>query len=167
MITEAIRKVIEGNNLAESEMIRVMEQIMSGEETPQEKTDEKQSLVPERMGGQFQTQSDSVVHNKCPKSGDNSLFSPGARFTGRQESTRSTRVESLLAETGESVLEKLLANCALVVIDDADLRPQDLQGHRAQTSLSTITALEMTKALGLKGGSVMLCYTRLTVLLIN
>ncbi|MFH1623524.1 MAG: anthranilate phosphoribosyltransferase [Pseudomonadota bacterium] len=34
MITEAIGKVIEGHNLSESEMIRVMEEIMGGETTP-------------------------------------------------------------------------------------------------------------------------------------
>ncbi|MEW6615940.1 MAG: anthranilate phosphoribosyltransferase [Thermodesulfobacteriota bacterium] len=34
MITEAIGKVIEGNNLSESEMVGVMNQIMSGEATP-------------------------------------------------------------------------------------------------------------------------------------
>ena len=64
---------------------------------------------------------------------------------------RSFRPECLLTERGESILEKLLVNCALVVIDDADLRPQDLQSHRVRTSLSNVTAIDMTKALGLKG----------------
>ena len=64
---------------------------------------------------------------------------------------RSFQPECLLTDEGDSILEKLLVDCSLVVVEDADLWPQNLQAHRAQTSLANSIAIDMTKELGLKG----------------
>ena len=58
---------------------------------------------------------------------------------------------SLLTDNGASVLVKLLEDCALVIIQDADLRPQDLVDHLNLTDATDIIAVDMTKVLKLKG----------------
>ena len=45
----------------------------------------------------------------------------------------------------------LVENCDYVVIEDADLRPQDLVEHIETFSLHSTTIQDMTKALGLTG----------------
>jgi hypothetical protein len=72
---------------------------------------------------------------------ENSIFLP----------VRSFRPESLLADNGASVLVKLLEDCALVIIQDADLRPQDIVDHLNLNSATDIIAVDMTKVLKLKG----------------
>ena len=64
---------------------------------------------------------------------------------------RRFRPDCLLANDGESVFGKLLESCSLIVIQDADLRPQDLLAHRDQTELRNTAAIDMTSDLGLKG----------------
>ncbi len=72
---------------------------------------------------------------------DDRIFVPLRRF----------RPQCLLTSDGESVLERLLADCSIVLIQDADLRPQDLLAHREQMRLPGIVAIDMTKCLRLKG----------------
>ncbi len=64
---------------------------------------------------------------------------------------RRFRPECLLTCDGASVLERLLEDCSLVIVQDADLRPQDLQAHRGWVRLSEVVAIDMTRTLGLKG----------------
>ena len=45
----------------------------------------------------------------------------------------------------------LVDNCDYVIIEDADLKPQDLVEHVKTFSVHSITIQDMTKALGLIG----------------
>jgi hypothetical protein len=86
----------------------------------------------------------------------------GMYIISRQESTadtpegglflpvRSFNPECLVTSGGGSVLSCLVENCDYVVIEDADLRPQDLVEHMKAHSLHSITVQDITKALGLK-----------------
>ena len=49
------------------------------------------------------------------------------------------------------MLSCLVENCDYVIIEDADLRPQDLVEHMETFSLHSITIQDMTEALGLTG----------------
>ena len=64
---------------------------------------------------------------------------------------RSFNPECLVTSGGRSVLSSLAENCDYVVIEDADLRPQDLIEHMETFSLHSITIQDVTKALGLTG----------------
>ena len=64
---------------------------------------------------------------------------------------RRFRPECLLTSDGESVLERLLDDCSLVVVQDADMRPQDLMAHRHRIHSPEVVAVDMTRSLGLKG----------------
>ncbi|MBM4039788.1 MAG: hypothetical protein FJ290_14870 [Planctomycetes bacterium] len=64
---------------------------------------------------------------------------------------RSLRPECLLTGDGDSVLERLLDDCSLVVLQDADMRPQDLLAHRQRIRSPEVVAVDMTRSLGLKG----------------
>lgn len=60
--------------------------------------------------------------------------------------------ECLMTPDGaDSILEKLLEDCSLVIIQDADLRPTDILAHREFIKSRDVLALDMTKALGLRG----------------
>jgi len=61
------------------------------------------------------------------------------------------RPECLMSNSGASILEKLLSDCSLVIIQDADLRLLDLKAHQKFIKSSDITAIDMTTTLGLKG----------------
>jgi hypothetical protein len=64
---------------------------------------------------------------------------------------RSFNPECLVTSGGRSVISCLVENCDYVVIEDADLRPQDLVEHMKTFSLHSATIQDMTKALGLTG----------------
>jgi hypothetical protein len=64
---------------------------------------------------------------------------------------RRFRPECLLTSGGDSVLERLLDDCSLVVLQDADMRPQDLVAHRQRIRSPEVVAVDMTRSLGLKG----------------
>lgn len=64
---------------------------------------------------------------------------------------RAFNPDCLITPGGKSVISSLVENCDYVVIEDADLRPQDLVAHMARFSLHSITIQDMTKALGLTG----------------
>ena len=64
---------------------------------------------------------------------------------------RSFNPECLVTSGGGSVLSYLVDNCDYVIIEDADLRPQDLVEHMKTYSLHSIHIQDMTKALGLTG----------------
>ncbi len=64
---------------------------------------------------------------------------------------RSFNRECLVTLGGRSVISCLVENCDYVIIEDADLRPQDLVDHMRTFSLHSTTAQDMTKALGLTG----------------
>jgi hypothetical protein len=64
---------------------------------------------------------------------------------------RSFNPECLVTSRGRSVISFLVENCDYVIIEDADLRPQDLVEHMKTYSLYSITIQDMTKALGLTG----------------
>jgi hypothetical protein len=70
---------------------------------------------------------------------------------GRFLPVRSFNTECLVTSGGRSVISCLLENCDYVVIEDADLRPQDLVEHVKTFSVHSIIIQDMTKALGLTG----------------
>jgi hypothetical protein len=59
--------------------------------------------------------------------------------------------ECMVTLNGNSVISLLIENCSYIIIEDADLRPQDLIDHVIKFSLRDITIYDMTKALKLKG----------------
>ena len=63
---------------------------------------------------------------------------------------RSFRSESLRASDGGNVLRKLLDECSIVVVEDADLAPRDLALHGRTALLPDSVAVDMTRALRLK-----------------
>ena len=64
---------------------------------------------------------------------------------------RQFRQECLLTGNGASILEKLLENRSLVIVVDADLRPNDLARHRDRIRQKETAAVDMTGSLKLKG----------------
>jgi hypothetical protein len=96
----------------------------------------------------------------------------GMYIISRQESTadtpkegiflpiRSFNPECLVTSGGGSVLSCLVDNCDYVVIEDADLRPQDLVEHMRTYSLHSITIRDMTKALGLTGNRAYVVWSK-------
>jgi hypothetical protein len=81
---------------------------------------------------------------------ENGLFLP----------VRSFNPECLVTLNGKSVVSCLAENCDYIVIEDADLRPQDLIGHATRYSLGSLTICDMTKALMLKGNYLYVIWTR-------
>ena len=55
---------------------------------------------------------------------------------------------------GESIISCLMKNCDYLIIEDTDLRPQDLIGHIIKFSLSFLTIYDMTKTMKLKGNYI-------------
>jgi hypothetical protein len=64
---------------------------------------------------------------------------------------RAFNPECLVALNGESVISRLAENCSYIIIEDADLKPEDLVDHAIKFALNSITVLNMTKTLKLKG----------------
>jgi hypothetical protein len=62
---------------------------------------------------------------------------------------RSLNPKCLVTTGGRSVISCLAENCDYIVIEDADLKPQDLVEHMETFSLHSITIQDVTKALGL------------------
>lgn len=89
-------------------------------------------------------------HNRtCDSEDSGTVFLP----------VRGFRPQCLLADDGSSVLGNMLRHCSIVVVHDADLRPEDLKAHREQTAtLIDSKALDMAKSLGLRGNY---CYVLL------
>ena len=58
--------------------------------------------------------------------------------------------QSLVASDGASVFSRLLEHCDCVIVEDADLRPNDLVEHLADCP-RTPAAPDMTKAMQLTG----------------
>jgi len=66
----------------------------------------------------------------------------------------------LVASDGASVLGRLLEHCDHLIVEDADLRPEDLVEHLRIFSLHTMTACDMTKAMGLTGNYAYVLWPR-------
>jgi hypothetical protein len=66
--------------------------------------------------------------------------------------------ECLVAANGTSVLARLLDQCDYVVIEDADLRPDELIEHLRSFSLHHSAVLDMTRTLGLVGNQAYLIW---------
>ena len=64
---------------------------------------------------------------------------------------RTFNSECLITLNGKSVISCLADNCDYIIIEDADLAPEDLIAHAKAFSLFSITIYNMTKALKLKG----------------
>jgi hypothetical protein len=64
---------------------------------------------------------------------------------------RSFNPECLITSDGNSVISRLVDNCDYIIIEDADLTPNNLIAHAKAFSLSSITVYNMTQALRLKG----------------
>jgi hypothetical protein len=73
---------------------------------------------------------------------------------------RSFNPECLVTSRGRSVISFLVENCDYVIIEDADLRPQDLVDHMKTYSLHSITIQDVTKALGLTGNRAYVVWTK-------
>jgi len=73
---------------------------------------------------------------------------------------RSFNRECLVTSGGRSVIYCLVENSDYVVIEDADLKPQDLTDHLRDFSLHSIVAYDMTKALGLAGNYAYVIWSR-------
>jgi hypothetical protein len=83
------------------------------------------------------------------ESPENGLFLP----------VRSFNPECLVTLNGKSVVSSLAENCDYIIIEDADLRPQDLIDHVTRYSLRSLTICDMTKALKLKGNYLYVIWT--------
>lgn len=75
---------------------------------------------------------------------------------------RSFNPDCLLIPDGKSVISRLADNCDYVVIEDADLRQQDLVDHMTRFSLHSIVVYDMTKTLGLTGNHVYVVWPKTT-----
>ena len=64
---------------------------------------------------------------------------------------RSFNPGCLITSDGNSVILRLAENCNYIIIEDADLKPQDLINHLKEFSLRSLIAYDMTKALGMVG----------------
>jgi hypothetical protein len=99
-------------------------------------------------------------------------FYRGMYIISRRESTadtpeeglflpvRSFSPECLVTSGGGSVISCLVENCDYVVIEDADISPQDLIEHMETFSLHSIHVQDMTKALGLTGNRAYVVWLR-------
>lgn len=75
--------------------------------------------------------------------GRSSVFLPLRRFCPA----------SLWTSAGASVIEKLLSTVSLLIIEDADLRPEDLRTHLSRASMAHVVAIDMTCSLNLSACS--------------
>jgi hypothetical protein len=73
---------------------------------------------------------------------------------------RTFNPDCLVISGGGSVLSCLVDHCDCVIIEDADLRPQDLIEHMETYSLHSITIYNMTKALGLTGNRAYVVWSK-------
>ena len=64
---------------------------------------------------------------------------------------RTFNPDCLLTPDDKSVISRLAENCDYIVIEDADLRQQDLIEHTTRFSLHSVVVYDMTKALRLTG----------------
>jgi len=64
---------------------------------------------------------------------------------------RKFNYDCLITLNGKSVISCLADNCDYIIVEDADLTPEDLIAHAMTFSLFSIDIYNMTKALGLKG----------------
>lgn len=67
---------------------------------------------------------------------------------------RSFNPECLVTSDGRSVISCPVKNCDCVIIEDADLKPQDLIDHMKTFSPNSIIIQDVTGALGLTGNRV-------------
>ena len=81
------------------------------------------------------------VPNGSLKTAEEGLFLP----------IRTLNPECLVTLDGKSVISRLVENCDYVIIEDADLRPQDLIDHMTMFSLHSVIIQDVTSALGLTG----------------
>ena len=84
------------------------------------------------------------------ESTENGLFLP----------VRSFNPKCLITLNDKSVISCLSENCDYIIIEDADLRPQDLIDHANRYSLGSLTICDMTKALKLKGNYLYVIWTK-------
>jgi hypothetical protein len=68
--------------------------------------------------------------------------------------------QSLVALDGASVFLRLLEQSDYVIVEDADLRPEDLVQHLTHLSLQTVAALDMTKTLRLTANYAYVLWSR-------
>lgn len=64
---------------------------------------------------------------------------------------RSFRPNCILTQTGKSLLGTLARLSNLVVIQDADMRPEDVEAHCHATQLDDLTVMDTTRLAGLRG----------------
>ncbi len=57
--------------------------------------------------------------------------------------------ECLIAADGSSVLERLAQQCSCVIVEDQDMRPEDVLRHLRRFSLYDLAVLDMTQTMGL------------------
>lgn len=86
------------------------------------------------------------------KLGDDCLSDPKGIFLP----IRSFNPNSLLTEDGRSIIALIAEYSDFAIIEDADLRPQDLLDHKNQRKIHNCSIIDMTKTLKLKGNY---CYT--------
>jgi hypothetical protein len=81
------------------------------------------------------------------------LLSPDSRVKGLGHGhflpIRAFNPECLVTSDGSSVLSRLAENCDYILVEDADLTPNDLIDHMRRFALRSITAYNLSKALGL------------------
>ncbi len=73
---------------------------------------------------------------------------------------RAFNPECLVASDGASVVGRLLEHCDYLIVEDADLRPEELVEHLRTFSLQELTACDMTKALGLMGNHAYVLWSK-------
>jgi hypothetical protein len=67
---------------------------------------------------------------------------------------RSFEPNCLVDQNGASILARLLQHCHYVVIEDADLRPDDLVEHARHLPAGGSVALDLTRTLGMSSNHV-------------
>jgi len=67
---------------------------------------------------------------------------------------------SLVTNDGKSVMNRLVEECAYLIVEDADLRPCDLVDHMKAFSLTSVEVLDMTQAMKLKANYAYVMWRR-------
>ena len=76
---------------------------------------------------------------------------------------RSFNSTCLETTNGQSIISSLANICDYVIIEDADLRQQDLITHATKFSLNFLTICDMTKAMKLKGNYVYVVWLKCAI----
>lgn len=67
---------------------------------------------------------------------------------------------SLTATDGASILDRLCRQCTYLIVEDQDMRPDDLGAHIERYSLEQLRAIDLTSSMGLKDNYAYLIWNK-------